>query len=280
MSTTVASVQFEPVFGAVDSNIERMEKLTREASAKGAKLVVFPELCTSGYMFSSRSEAYAYAQPANGETYRIIQELCSQLGVYVVYGFPERSEGNALYNSAALVGPTGLLGVYRKNHLWNEEALYFEPGDKGFPVVNTEIGKLSMLICYDGWFPESFRECALGGADIICMPTNWVPIPGQREGEQAMATILAMSNAHENGLFVIAADRVGVEREQPFIGQSVIVDHTGWLLSGPASDQHEQILYADIDSGTARRQRCWNNFNTPLRDRRPDQYSRSVSRPI
>jgi predicted amidohydrolase len=95
-----------------------------------------------------------------------------------------------------------------------------------------------------------------------------------------MATILAMSSAHDNGIYIIAADRIGIEREQAFIGQSVIVDHTGWLLSGPADVHHEQILYADIDPAIAKRSRCWNNFNTPLRDRRPEQYVLSLSKQV
>jgi predicted amidohydrolase len=127
-----------------------MEHLVQEAARHGAQLIVPPELCTSGYMFSSRQEAYDNAQVSDGDVFRRIHKIASQLRVYVTYGFPELGAGNALYNSAALIGPDGLLSVYRKTHLWGDEALYFEPGDNDFPVINTEIGKISMLVCYDG----------------------------------------------------------------------------------------------------------------------------------
>ena len=96
-----------------------------------------------------------------------------------------------LYNSSVVIGPQGHLGTFRKVHLWNEENLYFEPGDVGYPVFKTPLGRIGTFICYDCWFPESFRLCALQGADIVCVPTNWVPIPGQDPKREAMANILS-----------------------------------------------------------------------------------------
>jgi N-carbamoylputrescine amidase len=110
------------------------------------------------------------------------------------------------------------VGTFRKMHLWAAENLFFEPGNLGFPVFKTPFGRIGTFICYDGWFPESYRLCALQGADIVCIPTNWVPIPGQDATREAMANILCMAAAHANSMFVAAADRVGVERGQPFIG--------------------------------------------------------------
>jgi predicted amidohydrolase len=156
--------------------------------------------------------------------------------------------------------------------LWNEEVLYFEPGDLGFPVFQTPIGRIGVAICYDGWFPETFRLCALQGADIVCVPTNWVPIPGQAEGRQAMANILAMGAAHSNSMFIACADRVGTERGQPFEGQSLIVNYTGWPVAGPASRDSEEIVLAEVNLSEARRMRNWNAFNQVLRDRRTDVY--------
>ena len=171
-----------------------------------------------------------------------------------------------------MIGPEGYIGTFRKVHLWNEENLFFEPGDLGFPVFHTPIGRIGVAICYDGWFPETFRLCALQGADIVCVPTNWVPIPGQAEGREAMANILAMAAAHSNSIFIACADRVGVERGQPFEGQSLIVSYTGWPVAGPASRDAEDILIAEVDLGEARRKRNWNAFNQVLRDRRADVY--------
>jgi predicted amidohydrolase len=171
-----------------------------------------------------------------------------------------------------LIGPKGHVGTFRKVHLWNEENLYFEPGDLGFPVFEAPIGRIGMAICYDGWFPETYRLCALQGADIVCVPTNWVPIPGQDPKREAMANILCMAAAHSNSLFIAAADRVGKERGQPFIGQSLIVSHTGWPIGGPAGSDEETIIYAEANLADARRKRNWNEYNQVLRDRRRDLY--------
>src|SRR5262249_62326873 len=106
-------------------------------------------------------------------------------------------------------------------------------------------GRIGTFICYDGWFPESFRLCALQGADLVCIPTNWVPIPGQAQDREAMANVLCMAAAHSNSLFVAAADRIGVERGQQFIGQSGIISYTGWPIGRAASSHSEQIIYAE-----------------------------------
>ena len=175
-----------------------------------------------------------------------------------------------------MIGPEGYIGTFRKVHLWNEENLYFEPGNLGFPVFHTAIGRIGVAICYDGWFPETYRLCALQGADIVCVPTNWVPIPGQAEGREAMANILAMAAAHSNSLFIACADRVGIERGQSFEGQSLIVSYTGWPVAGPASRDGEQVLTASLDLGAARRMRNWNAFNQVMRDRRTDVYDQML----
>jgi predicted amidohydrolase len=172
-----------------------------------------------------------------------------------------------------LIGPHGYIGSFRKVHLWNEENLYFEPGNVGFPVFKTPIGRIGMFICYDCWFPESFRLCALQGADIVCVPTNWVPIPGQDPKREAMANILCMAAAHSNSIFIAAADRIGTERGQDFIGQSLIVSYTGWPIAGPASYDREEIICAEANLADARRKRNWNEYNQVLRDRRGDVYA-------
>jgi predicted amidohydrolase len=269
----VACIQMRPQVGEAELNVRRSLELLSGAVAGGASLVVLPELCNSGYVFDSRAEAWASAEEVpGGETCRAWEELCRRHGIHLVAGIAERS-GSRLFNSSVVFGPEGYVGTFRKVHLWNRENLFFEPGDLGFPVFQTPIGRIGTFICYDGWFPESYRECASRDADIICVPTNWVPIPGQAEDQPAMATILCMANAHSNSVYVAAADRVGTERDQPFIGQSVIVSYTGWPLSGPASPDVEEIIYADLDLKQARAARRWNDFNDPLRDRRPEAYT-------
>ena len=270
----VACVQMEPLIGEKRRNVERSCTLVAEAARDGADLVVLPELCNSGYVFENRREALELAEPVpGGPTVNAWLELCRSHGITLVAGIAE-IENRSLFNSAVVLGPDGHIGAFRKLHLWNEENLWFEPGDRGVPVFRTPIGRLAAFICYDGWFPECYRLAALGGAEIVCIPTNWVPIPGQADGQPAMATILCMANAHANSIFVAAADRVGTERGQPFIGQSLIVSYTGWPLAGPASPDQEEIVTAEVDLPQGRRARRWNTFNDPLQDRRSDVYAR------
>ncbi|MFG2464511.1 nitrilase family protein [Streptomyces canus] len=269
----VACIQMRPQVGEPELNVRRSSEFVSAAVAGGASLVVLPELCNSGYAFDSREEAWSSAEEVpGGEACRAWEELCRRHGIHLVAGIAERS-GSRLFNASVVFGPDGYVGTFRKVHLWDRENLFFEPGDLGFPVFQTPIGRIGTFICYDGWFPESYRECAVRDADIICVPTNWVPIPGQAEDQPAMATVLCMANAHSNSVYVAAADRVGTERGQPFIGQSVIVSYTGWPISGPASPDAEEIVYADLDLKQARAARRWNDFNDPVRDRRPEAYT-------
>ena len=180
---------------------------------------------------------------------------------------------NLSYNAAVVLGPQGVIGKYRKNHLWAAETLFFEPGNLGVPVFHTGIGRIAVAICYDIWFPEIFRLAALQGADLLCVPTNWVPMPEQPATLPEMANILAMGGAHANAMFVAAADRVGTERGQPFLGRSIIVGHTGWPIAGPASADREEIIVADVNLSDPRRKRNWSEFNQVLRDRRTDIYA-------
>ena len=140
------------------------------------------------------------------------------------------------------------------------------------PVFHIDAGRIACAICYDIWFPETFRLAALQGADLLCVATNWVPMPQQPGHLPVMANILSMGGAHSNSMFVAAADRIGRERGQPFLGNSIIVSHTGWPLAGPASFDREEMLVADLNLSDARRKRNLNEFNQLLRDRRIDVY--------
>ena len=268
----VACVQMEPRIGQKCGNVARSIQYIEEAARNGASLVVLPELSNTGYVFASRDEAFALAENiASGGTTRAWADIARNLGIYLVAGIAER-EGKRLYNSAVLIGPSGLVGTYRKLHIWDRENLYFEPGNQGVPVFDTPLGRISIAICYDGWFPEVYRLAATQGADIVCVPTNWVPMPAQPANCPAMATTLAMAAAHSNGLLIACANRVGVERGQRFIGESLIVSGEGWPVAGPASPDREEILYARINIQRTRTKRTLNAFNHVLRDRRNDVY--------
>jgi len=268
----ISCAQFEPRIGEIERNVETSLKLIGEAADSGSRLIVLPELCNSGYVLESREEAYALSEDvATGGSVARWAALAAERGLYIVAGFLER-EGVKLYNSAIIIGPDGVIGTYRKNHLWADEALYFERGDLGFPVFHTPFGRIGVLICYDGWFPEAWRLLALQGADIVCVPTNWVPMAEQPGGMPAMANVLCMGAAHSNSMVVAACDRVGTERGQPFIGQSLIVDHNGWPVAGPASAREPELVTAICDLSQSRRKRNWNDFNQVMRDRRTDLY--------
>jgi predicted amidohydrolase len=268
----VASVQMEPRVGHKTENVAHSVRMIEDAASGGAAIIVLPELANSGYTFASRDEAFAMAEsvPA-GESTRAWAEVAQRMSVLVVAGIAERV-GDRLYNSAVVVGPKGYIGTYRKLHLWGNEHLFFESGDLGLPVFHTDIGRIAAVICYDGWFPEVYRTLAMQGADIVCMPTNWVPMRGQEPSRMAMANTLAMANAHSNGVNIVCANRVGNERGQAFIGQSLIVGADGWPLAGPASRDREEILYACINLKSSRSARNLNAFNDVLRDRRNDVY--------
>jgi predicted amidohydrolase len=273
----VSCIQFEPRIAATADNIDAGVALLEKAADAGADLAVLPELSDSGYVFETREEAFALAtDPAQSPSIRAWGDCAKRRNLHIVAGFCERA-GPALYNSAAVISPEdGLLGVYRKTHLWDAEALFFERGDLGYPVFRTRLGRIGALICYDGWFPEAWRLLAMQGADIVCVPTNWVPMPSQPDDLPAMSNILCMAAAHSNSMFVAAACRTGIERGQPFIGQSVIVSNQGWPLAGPAPKEGEAILTARVNLAEARRGRALNAFNQLLRDRRSDLYGETL----
>ena len=266
----IACAQMEPRVGETPHNIRRGLELIGEAAAAGAELVVLPELCASGYVFLSREEALEAAEDST-RALTTWSDAAKAHKVHVVAGFPEHSD-DRLYNSAAVIGPEGLIGIHRKLHLWDAENRFFERGNEGIAVFTTRLGRLAVAICYDIWFPEVFRLAALQGADILCVPTNWVPMPDQPADMPAMANVLAMAGAHVNSLVVAAADRVGTERGQLFLGRSLIVGHTGWPLAGPASPDREEIIHAEVDLVERRRPWRWNAFNDPIENRRIDLY--------
>ncbi|BCH61990.1 hydratase (plasmid) [Agrobacterium vitis] len=269
---TIASIQFEPRIGDRDHNLAAIDRLVRRAKADGADLVVLPELADSGYVFRDTAELAELAGPVpEGESAQMLIALAREIVIHLVSGIAER-DGETFYNSAILCGPDGYIGKYRKLHLWNEENRYFAPGDLGLPVFDIGRGKVGIAICYDGWFPEAFRQLALSGAELICVPTNWVPMPGSEDQADAMSNILAKAAAHSNAVYIACADRVGTERGQPFIGRSLIVGPQGWSVAGPASGDREEILLAKIDLSSVAASRTLNSFNHLLGDRRADVY--------
>lgn len=267
----VAAVQMECQMGQKDANVQKTVDRITEAADNGAKLVVLPEMITSGYIFNTREEVAGMAERIpDGPTVKIWEKLAREKDVYIVSGILE-VDGDKFYNSAVLIGPDGFIGKFRKMHLWDEDKIWFEPGDLGIPVFYTPIGRIAIIICYDMWFSEMWRIAAMKGADIVCVPTNWLKIDTLPDDVQSMAPFMARVAANTNCMFVACADRVGFERGITFPGLSLIVGPSGIPSAGPASFTEETIIYSQCNMFDARDYN-WTPHNVLFRDRRTDYY--------
>lgn len=258
-----AFYQFNPQFGKKDEN---QQKVVSSLQGKNIDLLVLPEFFATGYQFISHEEVSALSESIpEGDTTKMLEELSRKRGIHIVAGLPERHDSN-YYNSAVLTGPDGYIGTYRKTHLYSEEKMYFSPGDTGFRVWETEIGRLGIMICFDWFFPESMRTLSVMGAEIIAHPSNLV-LPYCPD---AMPT-----RCIENRVFAVTANRTGVEKRKEnealtFIGQSEIISPKGEILARAKKDE-EIIMIEDVAPALAR-DKSLNPFNNILRDRRPEHY--------
>jgi 5-aminopentanamidase len=274
--TVIAVAQLAIAIGEPDANRQAAAAAVAEAAAAGAALVVLPELCDSGYVFGAvaagaRAEASALASPADGNvTLRQWQAMAAEHGLVIVGGFCERGGDGRLFNSAAVVDASGTRAVYRKAHLWDKEKLVFTPGDAPPPVIDTAIGRVGVMICYDLEFPEWVRLAALDGADLIAAPVNW-PAATRPAGERPAEVIKAQAAAATNGIFVAVADRCRSERGVSWISGSLIAGPDGYPLAGPVLADHPAVLTAACDLQKAR-DKSLDGDNDLLADRRPALY--------
>jgi 5-aminopentanamidase len=260
----IAVVQTSPRLGKKSANIAAA---LRWMNARPADVYVLPELAVAGYNFETRRQVAALAEPSGGgETFNALADFARRRACYVAFGFPEAA-GGALYNSASLVGPKGLVGTYRKVHLFNREKLFFRPGNRGFAVHKLPFGAVGMMVCFDWFFPESVRTLALKGAQLILHPSNLV-LPYCPD---AMVT-----RCLENRVFAATANRIGREpgAEKPltYIGLSEIVSPRGEILAR-LGERKEGIAVVRCDVSEARKKRL-NTRNDLFRDRRPRFYAR------
>jgi predicted amidohydrolase len=257
----VAIHQLAPEFGATAANLQRIEAALR---ATPADLWVLPELATSGYDFVDRDECLRLAEPVPGPSCARLAAACAATGAHLVAGLPER-DGAALYNTAVYLGPGGLLGRYRKVHLFDREARVFRPGPEPFKVFPLGEWRLGLMICFDWMFPEAARSLALQGADLIAHPSNLV-LP---YCHAAMVT-----RALENGVYTATANRVGTEaragRSLTFTGGSRVIDPRGRVLVA-AGTATEETIVVDVDPAAAR-DKTITEHNDRLADRRPSLY--------
>jgi predicted amidohydrolase len=253
----------------VSGNFERALAWLERAASLGAALIVLPEAALSGYCFASRDEAAPHALAQDAEPLQRFAARCAELGVTGVLGYLEAAPGEQVYNSACVAMPSGEVATYRKTHLPTLGVdRFLSKGDR-LPTFEAAWGSLGCLICYDVRFPEPARVLALQGMDVLAVPTNWPA------GAESTPDFVLRARARENRVFVVAADRVGVERGRQFIGRSQIVDATGRVLA-EADGEEETILFAQIDPAEARRKRIviepgeWEQ--DPVGDRRPELY--------
>ncbi|WP_029116057.1 nitrilase-related carbon-nitrogen hydrolase [Mycobacterium sp. URHB0044] len=271
MTTRVACCQIPLRIGDLTGNRTTARDAIEAAAADGAQIVVLPELASSGYMFADRAELASLAEPRDGPTITEWANLASAFGVTIVAGFPEDA-GDKIYNAAAVVDPTGLRGVYRKAHLWDSENTVFDRADDMPLLVDTEHGRIGVMVCYDVEFPEWVRVAALAGADLLCAPVNWPLLP-RPEGERPTEMVRVLAGAGMNRLPIAVCDRAGVERGQDWIGGSIITDADGY----PAAIGQFGMpctVTADVDFALSRIKK-FNEHNDVHGDRRIDLYRRA-----
>ena len=256
----VGFVQFNSIFGEVDKNNKTIASFVSENKAD---LLVLPELCNTGYMFKDKNELRQLAEEIpEGKTTQEWIKIAKKSDVFLVGGLPEK-EGPNLYNSSILIGPKGFAGKYRKIHLFMKEKEIFKPGNLGFNVFETNIGRIGLMVCFDFMFPEAARTLALKGADIVCCPMTLVSPP------QKVMTVMK-SRALENGVYVIAANRVGNERGHVFLGGSEIIGPRMEVLASGSDNEEVKIVQVDLEKA---RDKKYTTFNDLLNDRKTEFYS-------
>ena len=256
-------IQFRPILGDLQSNMKNLSSLIEQAA--GADLVVIPELANSGYNFENREQAFQLAEETgNSEFINFLTEKAREFNLHIVSGFNEK-EGEKLFNTSVLVNSTGLIGKYRKIHLFMNEFDIFEKGNLGLPVFDLGFCKMGMLVCFDWIFPEVWRILALKGTDLICHPSNLV-LPYAQQAVPVHGMI--------NKYFIITANRYGTERGVTFSGKSFISDTVGkTLVTTKANEDAVEIAEMDISQS---RNKMITDRNHALNDRFSEEYGELV----
>ncbi|MFC2031926.1 carbon-nitrogen hydrolase family protein [Chloroflexota bacterium] len=277
----VSVVQFAAEWLGLDKNIERMRSLAEAEAKEGAELIVFPELANLGYItpvlpgetcgfegmtymeFASRY--VRLAEPIPGPTTEALSEITRKYGVYIVVGLAQKHPvipAGSLYNSAALIGPRGVVGVHHKMHIAYNEKHFFYSGNTS-EVFNTDLGNIGMVICYDARFPEITRILTLKGAEIVCCP--WA-VPTQAGPDSIKYR--SYTRAQENAIFFISSNRTGQEGKYQYMGHSCIAAPTGAIIAASKTTDEEAIRaeLKEVDLITSR------SMMSIFRDRRPEMY--------
>ena len=279
----VAAVEFNPQFMELEKNIHGIAASAETAAQQGAKLIVFPEMVTCGYIYKDRAQVEPFLDTIPGKTTDALTEICKKHQVYITVGIGEKDPNTHLgYNATALIGPNGYIGKYRKVGLNSTDQFWMAPGNLGHPVFETPLGKITMLICYDDVYYETSRAAALKGADIIAYSVSsdraLLDEQSSIDNHSTIANVQYMSAW--NGVHLIAADRSNSEANPEtglvvhYNGASSIWDGNGNKIaqmpytdvSTPNTDA-PKILYATIDPKTYA-----NPLKKVFQRRRPELY--------
>jgi beta-ureidopropionase len=264
--------------GDKDSMIKKSADYAREAAQQGAQVMCFQELFYGPYFCQvQENEHFAYAEPIpDGPTTKLMQDLAKETGMVLVVPIFEMEQEGLYYNTAAVIDADGTyLGKYRKNHIphvkgfW--EKFYFRPGNMGYPVFDTAVGKVGVYICYDRHFPEGWRALGLNGAKIVFNPSAT-----SRGLSMYLWNLEQPASAVANEYFIGAINRVGKEPfgDNDFYGSSYFVDPRGQIIGVSASDTEEELVIRDLDLDMIEEVRQQWAF---YRDRRPDAYGDLVA---
>ncbi|GGK92634.1 carbon-nitrogen hydrolase [Salinibacterium xinjiangense] len=264
----VRAVELAPILGDLSGNIGRITEAIAQAVSDGVQLLVLPELATTGYYLVSREAALAASLRTDAPQFTRWAAMLAPDTVVVV-GFAER-RGDIAYNSAAVLSSGGLLALYRKVHLWDEEKSIFAAGDETQPVVETPLGRIGVLICYDLEFPEVPRSLALRGAELLVVPTNW-PLLARPEGEHPPEVIQAMAAARASAIPVVCCDRCGIEAGKLWTEGTTIIGSDGWAAG--VRNSHVVTATVTLNAGAGQ----IGPRNHVIADRRPNHYAALVT---
>jgi N-carbamoylputrescine amidase len=274
-----------------ERNLAASASGVREAAARGARLVLLQELHTGLYFCQHESTAlFDLAEPIPGPSTEYLGKLAKELGIVLVGSLFEKRAPGLYHNTAVVLEKDGTLaGKYRKMHIPDDpgyyEKFYFTPGDLGFTPIQTSVGKLGLLVCWDQWYPEGARLMALAGAELLLYPTaiGWNPADDQDEQARQREAWITIQRAHAvaNGLPVLVANRTGFEPDptrqtegSQFWGSSFVAGPQGEFLA-QAGTERPEVLVVDVDLARSENVRRWWPF---LRDRRIDAYGELTRR--
>ena len=273
------------------SNLAKLEKNIREVASQGAELVVLQELHNGLYFCQTEDvSVFDQAETIPGPSTELFGKLAAEHGVVLVLSLFEKRAPGLYHNTAVVLDKDGTIaGMYRKMHIPDDpayyEKFYFTPGDLGFEPIQTSVGKLGVLVCWDQWYPEAARLMALAGADVLIYPTaiGWESTDTTEEKERQRDAWITVQRSHAvaNGIPVVACNRVGYEADPSgitkgiqFWGSSFVAGPQGEILV-KASNSKEEIVVFDLDLNRTETVRRWWPF---FRDRRIDAYHDLIKR--